>query len=114
MTLQEFKNEIKVLFDVFGTDEYPSARVHQIFEIVKDLDCKAFRSIIKNLCYTCPIKYPPLPARFVEEASVKRTSKIDYYSEKIVEDNRGPEKFNEIMAQLGATNVIDAMKKFRP
>lgn len=113
MTKHEFEIEMKVLFDTFGTSEYPPARVMQIWEIVKDLDAKAFRSIVKNLCYTCSVKYPPLPARFIEDSNIKRTAKVDYYSEKLVADERGPEKFQEIMAKLGATNVIDAMEKFK-
>lgn len=61
-----------VLTRNFGVAEYTADRTALIWSIVNDLPVVGFNQIIKFFLETKPIKYPPLPAEFREQAVIIR------------------------------------------
>lgn len=116
MTRQEFAIEMRKLIEVFGPDEYPKARMDDIFEDVQDLSAKWFAGLVKQFRKDKPIKYPPLPNEFNTAAQIERKRRQEYASNDVAqaaEDHRGPEAMQRICEQFGVNSMTEAIGKIR-
>ena len=72
MTHEFFMAEMKTLMADFGHAEYTPNRLKLIWESCSDLPDRNFRAIVTHFCRSRPVKYPPLPDHFSEEAHRQR------------------------------------------
>lgn len=114
LSIAEFERAMKPIFETFGTAEYPAPRVKLIYDDVDDLTEIEFRQIVKHFCKTKPVKYPPLPTHFHEEAHNVRKARLQPVSTVLpvgidVRDGPGLEHATKA---FGAGSAYEAVQKF--
>lgn len=63
---------MKVLVRNFGAGEFTKDRMLMIWNICSDLPDENFGALIRFFMETKPLKYPPLPVEFREQANAQR------------------------------------------
>jgi hypothetical protein len=116
MTDRFFEKQMGILWDVFSKTEYPPVRVEMIWKNCKDLPDVNFENIIKFFISTKPIKFPPLPNDFIEEANRQRAMLINGSNSRngwrSEIDNLQPagEVLQDILKQNNVTSITEIIK----
>lgn len=118
MTQSFFNQQMKLIIDTFGPVEYPPPKKQAIWDECKDLPDHAFAKIVKHFIWTKPVKYPPLPTHFFEEAigqrkllNQKQEAPRETTPTKEPEDSAAVLK--RVLERMGASSIQDAINKQR-
>lgn len=114
MTEEFFRKQMQIIINDFGNAEYTPNRVNLIWNHCKDLPDNNFSWIVKHFCLTKPVKYPPVPNDFIEEANKQRmlihggTSgpKSDIFDLKPPSD-----ALDKILKGMGVISLTEAIEK---
>lgn len=69
MINQEAFQKIMIqMISTFGNKEYPEPKVQSIFKICSDLTEQEFQKIVSHFIFSVPVRIPPTPALFLEQA----------------------------------------------
>lgn len=114
MTPDFFNRQMKIIIEDFGPAEYTTHKMRIIWEHCGDLPDKNFAWIVQHFLRSRSVKYPPLPDHFIEAAIEQRKflreSKPQLRTVNELEPASRPLK--DILAEMGASNVIEAMSLF--
>lgn len=115
MTQDFFNKQMQFIIDDFGPAEYPTHKMRIIWEQCGDLPPKNFAWIVQHFLRSRSVKYPPLPDHFIEAAIEQRKHLREPKPQLRTANELEPvgRPLNEILADMGANNVIEAMQLFR-
>lgn len=118
MTHEAFMNEMKTIIADFGGAEYTPNRMKLIWEACHDLPDRNFRAIVTHFCRSRPVKYPPLPDHFAEEATRQRKilagDRFQSPREPISDPVSSSQALERVLAQLGVSSLAEAIQRQRP
>ncbi len=114
MTEEFFRKQMQIIINDFGNNEYTPNRVNLIWSHCKDLPEDNFARIVKHFCLTKPVKYPPLPNDFIEEANRQRNLINSEIKRPISWDDgltRSDDALEKVLKGMGASNLSEAVQK---
>lgn len=109
--------QMQRIFEDFGAQEYTTNRLRMIWDACKDLPDRNFQAICVHFSQTRPVKYPPLPTHFIEEAQRQRKSllPVSFEIPRNSETDAEPagQSLARVLSHMGVTSLEDAVMKRR-
>ena len=115
MTPQFFQNQLKILMEDFGPDEYTKNKTQMIWEFCHELPEKNFAFVIRHFIETRSVKYPPLPTHFreaaLEQKKILRGESIHSKIEETGTIEQAGEALQGYLSKIGAGRILEAIEK---
>lgn len=118
MTRAFFLSQMKTLIEDFGAAEFTQNRMNMIWESCSDLPDRSFQNICRHFLQTKPIKYPPLPTHFIEEAQNQRkllaTGGLRLVRTETADPVNPSESLSRVLKSMGVSSLTDAVMRRVP
>lgn len=116
MTEKFFADQMTIVFEDFGRDEYTTNRLKIIWESCKDLPDKNFAAIVRHFQRSRSVKWPPLPDHFIEEAinqrkTIRLNSEVGLGDLAITASERKIEGLAKVLEMYKAKDLNEAIRK---